>query len=75
MKFKAGDRIRTIARPEITATVRSVDKEFVYLELDKILKHKGKQVKLGHLTHKEAEEIFELTEKSDWTSIWDDSSS
>jgi len=72
-KFKPGDRIRAIKDHKVVGTVTHVSDGMPFVVLDNFFvsdDHKTK-VKEGYLT-KAVEDIFELTEKSDWASIWDD---
>lgn len=74
--FKPGDRLRVKVRPELLATVRDADSDSLYIILDEPLiveDSKGDRMthKEGFVSHKEAEQIFELEEASDWASIWD----
>lgn len=73
-KFKPGDRVRGTIRPDIIGTVVRTDKYGVYLEVDEpvsaTLRGKHVSAREGYVP----EDVIELVEKSDWTSIWDDSS-
>lgn len=80
MTFKLGDRLKLkikVDKKEIFATVEKVSGDKITVKLDSPLQNPSNknQVWRGlHGTQKEAQEFFEVIEKSDWASLWDDSS-
>lgn len=77
--MKPGDRVRVKVRPEVEGTVKSIRGEEIWIEMDTPVKGENEEgeiliVKEGYVTPEQFEQIFDLIEKSDWASIWDDNS-
>jgi hypothetical protein len=72
-KFKRGDRIQSIERPDIIGTITHIEETgMAYIVLDSFITIKNfPPLKEGYITA-EVEAVFKLIEKSDWASIWDD---
>lgn len=75
-KFKPGDRIRAKQRQEIVGTVTKIVDGVAYLVLDSPIDAKdreGRSHKFREgLLDSKLEELFEIIEKTDWESLWDD---
>lgn len=77
--MKAGDRVES-KNKKVKGTIKSVKGDEIWIELDSPIKGKDQEgdtivQKEGYVTKEQFEQIFDLIEESDWTSIWDDSSS
>lgn len=71
-KFKAGDRIQAIVKPEVIGTVTRIENRLAYVVLDNAFgkDESGRPIKEGFLPI-DLEAAFKVIEKTDWESLWD----
>ena len=71
--MKAGDRIKTKKglKYEITGTIKNVvSNDEIWISLDSPIP--GSKTQEGYVTKDYFDQLFDVIEESDWTSLWDD---
>jgi len=76
-KFKAGDRVKAVTKAgiEIIGTITKFKDGYPYLVLDSpvVGELDGRQVSISEgYIDKDIAKAFEIIERTDWESLWDD---
>ena len=71
--MKPGDRINTkkTVKYDIKGTIKRIEKDQIWVSLDSPLP--GSKVQEGFIDREQFDEVFDIVEKTDWASLWDES--